>query len=93
MFCRVKFVTNSSSSCMIMWELQPDKFPEEDDWTRRYTLGCELDGYLGEEERELVEEKLARGCAVFYRIAYLGHFKEDARRRGKKNSGYYSFQC
>lgn len=78
---------------MIIWELQPDNFPEEDDWTKRYEPGCELDNYMRIEQQELVEEKLARGCTIFYRIAYLGQFKEDERRHGRKNSGYYSFQC
>jgi hypothetical protein len=79
---------------MIIWELQPEKFPEEDDNTKRYKPGCELDKYLWRDrERELVEEKLSRGCTIFYRLGYLGHFRGDARRYGKKNSGYYSFQC
>jgi hypothetical protein len=107
MHTRNKFVTNSSSSCMIMWEKDPDKYPDPDDM-KRYGGGIEcpecgycfrkpkeeeLDDYMEDCHKEIVSRKISEGCAVFYNIEYLGHYAEDEVEHGDEDSGWYSFQC
>ena len=102
---RPLFVTNSSSSCMIVWEKNPDDYP--DHMASYIGMKCphcggsigagsnteKLEHYLTEEAREVVNNKLAQGCAIFYDIGYLGAFAEDEFEHGSETSGHYSFQC
>jgi hypothetical protein len=107
MHYRPKFVTNSSSSCMIIWEKDPENYPTE---MKNYSPGnlrcphCgesiftggtaeELDDYMDEGARAVVRDKIGKGCAIFYDIEYLGHFAEDEIEYGTDSSGWYSFQC
>jgi hypothetical protein len=100
------FVTNSSSSCMIVWEKYPENYPTN---LERYEgtlcptcyqivaeenkLDSFLEGELHEKEvRRLIHRKLLDGCAIFYGIRYLGSYKEDRIEYGTEGSGHFSFQ-
>jgi hypothetical protein len=103
------FITNSSSSCLIIWEIDPENYPRDMKLYRGSAvcphcgkrlgpeLGSEgdeeLDDYMDDRARRVVEEKIARGCSVFYDIAYMGQYREDEQEHGSEYSGQYSFQC
>ena len=108
MLIRPKFVTNSSSSCLIVWERYPTDTHDNMTIYRGGSATCphcggslwashdengELDGYLNSSAREVINKALANGCTIFYQIEYLGHFEEDEVEHGDDESGYYSFQC
>lgn len=105
MIVRPGFVTNSSSSCMIVWQKNPEKIPEN---MRIYTGGMqcpncghtiqvggdnELDSYMDERARDVVNRKLFNGCTIFYQIEYMGAFSEDETEHGTDDDGWYTFQC
>ena len=102
---RPTFVTNSSSSCMIIWEKNPMHYPDDANLYQgdfvcphcheRIGLGRndDLNQYMDEKAEALVMRKMAEGCTIFYKIAYLGQFAEDEIEHGTEDSGWYSFQC
>lgn len=99
------FVTNSSSSCIIVWATKPRKHNDLKQYAKTCCPHCgqpigntqELDDYLAGEEleprvRKLIADKLSEGYAVFYDIQYLGHYEEDEREHILEDGGYFSFQ-
>lgn len=105
---RPKFVTNSSSSAMIIWEKNPERFPDDakvygNAWCPHCghqiiagTPDCELDQYIDSDDvriRDIIARKMAAGCTIFYKIDYMCTFPEDEVEHGDDESGWYSFQC
>jgi hypothetical protein len=105
MHTRNKFVTNSSSSCMIMWEKDPKNYPKDMKPYYPGVFNCphcgeeifkgglsELDDYIDDEVKLIIEDKLRKGCAIFWNIEYMGAYAEDEQEHGTDESGWYSFQ-
>jgi hypothetical protein len=91
---------------MIIWEKDPANYPEGKKLYRSSGMMCpncghtivaggssELDNYLDDGAEAVVKDKIRKGCAIFYDIAYLGQFPEDETEHGDDESGWYSFQC
>jgi hypothetical protein len=75
---------------MIMWIRYPDEVPMN---MKVYKPGCDLEDYLEDRHWAVLNDKLAKGCQIYYQVEYMGAFAEDEKERGTDAEGYYSFQC